>query len=77
MKIKYFLNLLLVLVCQVSFSQDYYLHCGTIIDTKSGKELKNKTIIISKNKIVKIEEGFITKAKEADIEINLKNKYNI
>jgi len=75
MKIKYALNLLIVLVYQISFSQDYYLHCGTIINTKNGKELKNKTIIISKNKITKIEDGYISKAKEVDIEINLKNKY--
>jgi imidazolonepropionase-like amidohydrolase len=75
MKIKYILNLLIVLVCQISFSQDYYLHCGTIIDTKSGKEFKNKTIVISKNKIAKIEDGFIKKAKESDIEVDLKNKY--
>ena len=75
MKIKYALNLLIVLVYQISFSQDYYLHCGTIINTKNGKELKNKTIIISKNKITKIEDGYISKSKEVDIEINLKNKY--
>ena len=75
MKIKYVFNLLIVLVCQISFSQDYYLHCGTIIDTQNGKELKNKTLIVSKNKIIKIEDGFISKAKEIDIEINLKNKY--
>lgn len=75
MKIKYALNLLIVLVYQISFSQDYYLNCGTIINTKNGKELKNKTIIISKNKITKIEDGYISKAKEVDIEINLKNKY--
>ena len=75
MKIKYTLNLLIILVCQISFSQDYYLHCGTIIDTKDGKELKNKTLVISKNKIIKIEDGFVTKAKEIDFEIDLKNKY--
>ena len=75
MKIKYTLNLLIILVCQISFSQDYYLHCGTIIDTKDGKELKNKTLVISKNKIIKIKDGFVTKAKEIDFEIDLKNKY--
>lgn len=75
MKTKHLLNLLIVLVCQISFSQDYYLHCGTIVDTKNGIELKNKTLIISKNKIIKIENGFISKAKDVDIEINLKNKY--
>ncbi len=75
MKTKHLLNLLIVFVCQISFSQDYYLHCGTIVDTKNGAELKNKTLVISKNKIIKIENGFISKAKDEDIEINLKNKY--
>ena len=75
MKLKYILNLLIVFICQISFSQDFYLHCGTIIDTKDGKELKNKTLIISKNKIIKIEDGFLSKPKEIDIEIDLKNKY--
>ena len=75
MKIKFILNLLVFLAGQILFSQDYYLHCGSIIDTKSGKELKNKTIVISKNKIAKIVDGFITKSREADIEVDLKNKF--
>lgn len=73
MKTKY--SLILVLLYQVSFSQDYYLHCGKILDTQSGKELSNKTVIVSKNKIIKIQDGFISKSKLEDIEINLKNKY--
>ena len=38
----------------IGFSQDYYLHCGSILDVQSGKEIKNATIVISKNKITKI-----------------------
>jgi len=75
MKINNYLILITLLVCQISFSQDYYLHCGTVLDTKTGKESSNQTLIISKNKIIKIEDGFISKAKAIDIEVDLKNKY--
>jgi len=75
MKINNYLILITLLVCQISFSQDYYLHCGTVLDTKTGKESSNQTLIISKNKIIKIEDGFISKAKAVDIEVDLKNKY--
>lgn len=57
------------------FSQDYYLHCGKILNTQSGKETYNQTIIVSNNKIIKIQDGFTPKSKVADLEIDLKNKY--
>lgn len=59
----------------LGFSQDYYLHCGKILDVSNGKELTNKTIVVSKTKIIKIADGFISKAKSEDIEIDLKSKY--
>jgi imidazolonepropionase-like amidohydrolase len=72
-------SLLLVIatlfICVSISSQEYYLHCGTILNTQSGQELSNQTIIISKNKIVKVQDGFIAKATSEDIEIDLKNKY--
>ncbi|MEC5165016.1 imidazolonepropionase-like amidohydrolase [Flavobacterium sp. PL11] len=58
-----------------AFSQDYYLYCGKMLNTITGKELSNQTIVISNNKIVKIAEGFVPKSKAADIEIDLKSKY--
>jgi imidazolonepropionase-like amidohydrolase len=57
------------------WAQDTYLHCGSILDTKSGKILKNKTIIVSDTKIIKIVDGFILKEKIDDIEIDLKDKF--
>ena len=59
----------------IGFSQDYFLHCGTIIDVQTGKEIKNATIIVSKNKIAKIIDGFVPKSTDNDIEVNLKNNY--
>ncbi|SHF86764.1 Imidazolonepropionase [Flavobacterium segetis] len=58
-----------------AFSQDYYLHCGKMLNTNSGTELSNQTIVVSNNKIVKILNGFIPKPKAADVEIDLKDKY--
>jgi len=58
-----------------AFSQDYYIHCGKILNTQSGKETDNQTIIVSKNKIIKIQDGFTPKSKVEDLEIDLKNKY--
>jgi len=75
MKTKYTLTLLLALFSLVGYSQDYYLHCGKILDVVSGKELTNKTIVVSKTKIIKIADGFISKANKDDIEIDLKKKY--
>jgi imidazolonepropionase-like amidohydrolase len=57
-----------------SFAQDYYLHCGKILNTQSGKETDNQTIIVSKNKTIKIQHGFTPKSKIEDFEIDLKNK---
>lgn len=67
--------ILLFLFSTSGFSKDYYLYCGKILDVTTGKELINKTIVVSNTKITKIEDGFISKAKADDIEIDLKNKY--
>lgn len=55
-------------------AQDSYLHCGKLIDTKSGKVLSNKTIVVSGNKIKAVNDGFTSPASAADIVIDLKNK---
>jgi imidazolonepropionase-like amidohydrolase len=75
MKTKLSITLLSFLFSCIAFSQDYYLYCGKILDVQSGKELSNQTIVVSKNKIVKVVEGFEPKSKPNDIEIDLKNKY--
>ena len=58
-----------------SFSQDYYKHCRKILNTQSGKETDNQTIIVSKNTIIQIQDGFTPKSKIEDFKIDLKNKY--
>ncbi len=75
MRGKLYTTIFLILFSYICFSQDYYLHCGKILDVQSGKELSSQTIVVSKTKIVKILEGFVPKQNPNDIEIDLKNKY--
>lgn len=66
--------LITVLLSAVSFAQDTYIQCGKIIDTKTGKVLTNKTIIVS-NKIIKaVQDGFINPTSSNDKTIDLKTK---
>lgn len=69
---KVFLKLMVFVFTISSFSQNTHLHCGKLVDTKSGKILKDKTIIVSGKKIVSIEDGFV-KPKNG-IVIDLKSK---
>ncbi|WP_291249445.1 amidohydrolase family protein [Flavobacterium sp.] len=59
----------------IGYTQDYYLHCGSILDVQTGKQMKSATLIISKNKIFKIAEGYTTKQNSSDVEVDLKNKF--
>ncbi|MDN3677593.1 amidohydrolase family protein [Flavobacterium paronense] len=70
-KLFLFTILLTVLITQ---AQDTYIHCGKLIDTKNGKVLTNKTIIVSGKTIKSIEEGFVNSTNVTDKIIDLKNK---
>ena len=65
--------IILLLTLSVT-GQNIYLHCGKLIDTKTGKVLTNKTIIVSGEKIISVEDGFTTSDNEKDILIDLKDK---
>ncbi|TMM58346.1 amidohydrolase family protein [Maribacter algarum] len=54
-------------------AQDLYLQCGNIVDTESGKVLKEKTIVVSGNKIKSVQNGFVNGSGD-DITIDLKTK---
>ena len=56
-------------------AQDIYIHSGNLVDTKSGKVLGNKTIIVSGNKIKSVENGFVQPASRTDNLIDLKNMW--
>lgn len=67
-----FTFLFLILGCSL-FSQETYLHCGSIFDVASGKMLSEKTIIVSGNKIKAIADGY-TNGQEGDVTVDLKGK---
>ncbi|MFT4668657.1 MAG: imidazolonepropionase-like amidohydrolase [Flavobacteriaceae bacterium] len=70
---KKLLLILLVTLCFEGTAQETLLHCGKIIDTRQGKVLSNKTIVVSGSKILRVENGF-SSPKQVDIVIDLKNK---
>ena len=69
----YFKIMVLLLTISVT-GQSTYLHCGKLIDTKNGRVLSEKTIVVSGDKIIAVDDGF-TKAKSSDdTTVDLKNK---
>ena len=63
-----------LLVSTLLLGQNTYLHCGKLIDTKNGKVLTNKTIVVSGKKIMAIEDGFSTPKSANDVVIDLSSK---
>jgi imidazolonepropionase-like amidohydrolase len=57
----------------ISSAQKTYIWCGTLIDGISNEPKKNMTIVVEKNKIVAVENGF-SKPGTTDKSIDLKTK---
>lgn len=53
-------------------AQDIYIQSGKIIDTKNGKVLTEKTIIVSGNKIKSVKDGFVQPKNSTDSLIDLR-----
>lgn len=66
--------LLLSLSSALLFSQDYYLHCGNIVDTKNGKVLKKKTVVVTGDKIEAVLNGYSQPDNDETVVIDLKNQ---
>ena len=64
---------LFALLSLSGIAQKTYLQCGNIIDTKTGKVLSKKTIVISGNTIQEIRDGFVAGTGD-DKTIDLQNK---
>ncbi len=71
---KKLIQLCILTLSVFAFGQNTYLHCGKLIDTKEGKVLTNKTIIVSGKKILSVEDGFVGPKTPEDIVIDLKDK---
>ena len=65
--------LVLLFISTAILAQDTYLHCGTIVDTETGELLKEKTVVVSGNKIVRIENGYINGPETGNV-VDLKGK---
>lgn len=56
------------------FSQETYIQCGKLIDTRNGKVLTNKTIIVSGKTIKSVQDGIVNPTNSNDKVIDLKSK---
>ena len=71
---KYTLSLALAVFMTVClWGQETILHCGKLIDTKSGTVLTAQTVTISGTKIISVEKGYAS-AKEGQTLVDLKDK---
>ncbi len=64
----------LILFTTLFYAQKTHLHCGKLIDTKTGKIKTAMTIIVSGNKIIDIRKGYINIKNKEDIIVDLKGK---
>ncbi|MEH6535293.1 MAG: amidohydrolase family protein [Psychroserpens sp.] len=71
---KNILQLIILLLTISVTGQNIYLHCGKVIDTKSGSTLSEKTIIVSGDKIIAIENGYVAPKSSDDVVVDLKDK---
>lgn len=70
---KLFLVLFAILIAQNISAQTSYILCGKLVDTKSGKIYKEKTIVVKGNKIAEVKDGYIM-PKSANL-IDLRDKF--
>lgn len=63
-----------LLIINSVFAQNTHILCGKLIDTKSGTIKTAQTIIVHKNKIIDVRNGYINPQNTTDTTINLKNK---
>ena len=70
---KVLLSIQCLLLIVLSNAQKTYIWCGTLIDGKSNEPQKNMTIVVEKNIILSIENGF-SKPAAGDKSIDLKTK---
>ncbi len=69
---------LLLIFCGIIFSsaapaQNIYIQAGKLVDTKNGKILSEKTIVVSGEKIISVENGFVQPQNSGDSLIDLRN----
>ena len=73
MRKNFLLFIILLLTLNLS-AQKTYIWCGTLIDGISDEPKKNMTIVIEKNKIVAVENGFSNAGSNASRSLISKQK---
>ena len=71
---KYFLLLSFLFTFGWLTAQNTYIQCGKLVDTKSGKILSKKTIVVSGTKVIAVLNGYAAAKSAADTTIDLKDK---
>ncbi|HSP41009.1 MAG TPA: amidohydrolase family protein, partial [Gillisia sp.] len=69
----FFLIFCSCLMVSAATAQDIYIQAGKLVDTKNGKVLNERTIIVSGNKVKSVENGFVTPRNSSDSLIDLRN----
>ena len=64
----------LLLAAPAAFAQKTYLHCGHLLDVRSGKLLSQQTIVVEQDRIVAVQGGYTAAAGPQDKVINLENR---
>lgn len=64
----------LLLTAPAAFAQKTYLHCGRLLDVRSGKLLTQQTIVVERDRIVAVQSGYAAAAGPQDKVINLENR---
>jgi imidazolonepropionase-like amidohydrolase len=57
-----------------AFAQKTYLHCGRLLDVRSGRLLSQQTLVVDKDRIVAVQAGYTAAPTAQDKVINLESK---
>ncbi len=64
----------LLLAAPAAFAQKTLLHCGRLLDVRSGKLLSQQTIVVEKDRITAVQAGYTAASGPQDKIINLENR---
>ncbi|WP_460503134.1 amidohydrolase family protein [Hymenobacter agri] len=70
----YTLAAALLLAAPAVFAQKTLLHCGRLLDVRSGKLLTQQTIVVEKDRITAVQAGYTAAGSPQDKVINLENR---
>ena len=65
---------LLLLAAPAAFAQKTLLHCGRLLDVRSGKLLSQQTIVVEKDRITAVQAGYTAASGPQDKVINLESR---